>query len=1335
MVGSPGQQLGTPKQVPAAANRTPSTAAAASTARPDRQAIKIRVVSWNLGDSLPKGDLATLLGEIPPYHPPDHLVTSFPTFDSTDGEHHPYHLIVVAAQECPSASGVPRGLAAGVAKGVIGGSKEKDKLKERGKAKEAEKAEKAEKAWIAQLERIHGTGTQGSSCAGTPIQETSPVAYTFPPRVPPKDSQQEFDTVVGSLMSTISAEPSIAETRNESGLSAANGTEEDLSAEGPTVGNPLQPGSLPAANSTRTPHHMHHTPHITTGNKGWSDLLEDYLCRGVKHDPKARTRRSGSISFRQGSISGSLPSTPSQVPGYNPFLRGGSGPSPSAVPEGNLNTPTAAEGADRRPSTLSTSPRRMNSASPVDGGACPAPSLSGDPTPRRSVPIRAANGLVPPPAVVKPVRERSAGSEAPPSPTFSFELQTPTPVTEFPPAAPAADDVYGFNSGMYSGQPSTTDGTTISPMSSYRTDIQPSSSIITLTVAGEPESALAPKPSDATPQSLISSTAPAEKHQVVSHVGTESTALRSMPRESGRMALSGSSEAAGYFTVTPGQIKDKRLTPLQIPSSGSPGHMRKLNTSGGTSAGHSQTTSGASSMHSKNSTGPYHFLVKERLLGLYLAIFVHRDCKDWVKGFDHDYVPAGLAGGRIGNKGGIGMSLNMAGHRFLFVNSHLAAHAHRVNARIANVEKIKSELHLDCFLPESDPRAQAEDITDRFDTVFWMGDLNFRLDISRLHADWLVSRKEYAQALEFDQLRSAMTRGDVFDGFSEAPIDFAPTFKYDVWRSAKRTRSIKRKTEAKAREARKEGGEAILEVDEECETDNNFTDDQSSMITGDRRGSVDTSALSTIAGTASEGEDPPTSEGYTTVAQPHRPVAAVAKTTAIKAKHRFMKFIKSATPPVSIPSSSVSSRSAFAKSASPSRSAILSPPEAMAWLAPDVTTHTYPADLFENRRQSLDSTYSESLAAGTSSSYRPGITRQLSTKIKRRFSTSQHVNQDVNDDDDTSSSSEEDIRRGVYDSSSKQRVPSWCDRVLWKTIIEREKSQTSPTSANLLNVEGKITRIGHNLVSKLHLRREISPSDTSPQDGESQSARNLPPVQREHSSALQQMVPATIKIGAAPASRTARNLGLRNTGFSQPGYASSNPGSSDDSSPTASILDPDSFTRPRLADKIKHRSISGVMLRSPSSTTATAHEHGNRHSGMYTTSPSGKGDHAFLRSRTIGDIPHRTDTLHSLFGSDGVETSIATAKKWFNHLVRPRSDIEVAPPDRPPSPEEEPEPPRRKGEVVCLKYDTLDDADMRKLEGRSYVSLLTVHLPCHNLKTFTLDRDHRPVIFAAAVYI
>ena len=129
-----------------------------------------------------------------------------------------------------------------------------------------------------------------------------------------------------------------------------------------------------------------------------------------------------------------------------------------------------------------------------------------------------------------------------------------------------------------------------------------------------------------------------------------------------------------------------------------------------------------------------------------------------------------------------GISLKLADHRFLFVNSHLAAHTARVNVRLANIAKIKADLRIDTFLAKDDPLQELEDLTDRFDTVFWCGDLNFRLDLSRLHTEWLIEKKKYNEALMWDQLRNTMkdeTRNP-FPGFQEHSIDFPPTFKYDV---------------------------------------------------------------------------------------------------------------------------------------------------------------------------------------------------------------------------------------------------------------------------------------------------------------------------------------------------------------------------------------------------------------------------------------------------------------------------------------------------------------------------------------------------------------------------
>lgn len=87
--------------------------------------------------------------------------------------------------------------------------------------------------------------------------------------------------------------------------------------------------------------------------------------------------------------------------------------------------------------------------------------------------------------------------------------------------------------------------------------------------------------------------------------------------------------------------------------------------------------------------GPYELLVKERMMGIYLAVFVHRDIRDLVEStsfccqceteFSHlktetskSAVTAGLIGGRVGNKGGVGISLKIAGTSLLFMNAHLA---------------------------------------------------------------------------------------------------------------------------------------------------------------------------------------------------------------------------------------------------------------------------------------------------------------------------------------------------------------------------------------------------------------------------------------------------------------------------------------------------------------------------------------------------------------------------------------------------------------------------------------------------------------------------------------
>ncbi|GAA6059865.1 hypothetical protein JCM10212_007070 [Sporobolomyces blumeae] len=203
------------------------------------------------------------------------------------------------------------------------------------------------------------------------------------------------------------------------------------------------------------------------------------------------------------------------------------------------------------------------------------------------------------------------------------------------------------------------------------------------------------------------------------------------------------------------------------------------------------STHGSNSGDSRRRRGPYVLVEKERLMGIYIAVFVARSCEDLVEGVSKSRVPAGLIGGRVGNKGGVGVSLHFANSRLLFVSAHLAAHASAIEIRKANVLKIFEELDVDDFWAASGRMGpKPKHVTDRFDQTFFLGDLNFRLNVTRLHSDWLIARKEYTTALQFDQLRDVLAEpASVFTGFAEGEIKFAPTYKYDVVHRVKKKRS------------------------------------------------------------------------------------------------------------------------------------------------------------------------------------------------------------------------------------------------------------------------------------------------------------------------------------------------------------------------------------------------------------------------------------------------------------------------------------------------------------------------------------------------------------------
>ena len=173
--------------------------------------------------------------------------------------------------------------------------------------------------------------------------------------------------------------------------------------------------------------------------------------------------------------------------------------------------------------------------------------------------------------------------------------------------------------------------------------------------------------------------------------------------------------------------------------------------------------------------GDYVKLCSKQLAGILLCVFVRRGLADRITDVQTDLMPVGLLG-KMGNKGGVAIRFNINDTSFCVVNTHL-------NAGIGNVERRNQDYH-DIAGALSFPAAPASGRAPRLSIwdhqfLFWIGDLNYRIDASNEDVRARVRRGDIPALLADDQLYAQMRARTAFDEFMEAPITFAPTYKYD----------------------------------------------------------------------------------------------------------------------------------------------------------------------------------------------------------------------------------------------------------------------------------------------------------------------------------------------------------------------------------------------------------------------------------------------------------------------------------------------------------------------------------------------------------------------------
>ncbi|SSD59133.1 related to Polyphosphatidylinositol phosphatase INP52 [Saccharomycodes ludwigii] len=178
------------------------------------------------------------------------------------------------------------------------------------------------------------------------------------------------------------------------------------------------------------------------------------------------------------------------------------------------------------------------------------------------------------------------------------------------------------------------------------------------------------------------------------------------------------------------------------------------------------------SNNTENGGDKYMMLRAEQMTSLMILFFVRADKVNNVKQVEGGSKKTGF-GGIAGNKGAVAIRFNYGETSFCFVNSHLAAGVSNFEERRIDFESIMKNVKF--------TRGKTIPIHDN---IFWLGDLNYRIDLPNEEVRKVLSDKNapsnLSKLLQYDQLTQEINAGVVFKGFKEPTIRFPPTYKYDL---------------------------------------------------------------------------------------------------------------------------------------------------------------------------------------------------------------------------------------------------------------------------------------------------------------------------------------------------------------------------------------------------------------------------------------------------------------------------------------------------------------------------------------------------------------------------
>eukprot|EP00457_Paulinella_chromatophora_P003366 gb/GEZN01003373.1/.p1 GENE.gb/GEZN01003373.1/~~gb/GEZN01003373.1/.p1 ORF type:complete len:709 (+),score=65.39 gb/GEZN01003373.1/:48-2174(+) len=168
----------------------------------------------------------------------------------------------------------------------------------------------------------------------------------------------------------------------------------------------------------------------------------------------------------------------------------------------------------------------------------------------------------------------------------------------------------------------------------------------------------------------------------------------------------------------------------------------------------------------------HHKIATVNLVGLSIIVYVKGALLQYITDVQSDSIGVGILGVG-GNKGATVVRFELWNSKLCFINTHLAAHQNHVKQRNRDYREITRRLRF--VDAEGGKTVRCWD----HDALFWLGDLNYRLNFaSVMHVDDRIHLKDWPHLLSHDQLTVERENKRAFAGFKEGEVTFPPTYKY-----------------------------------------------------------------------------------------------------------------------------------------------------------------------------------------------------------------------------------------------------------------------------------------------------------------------------------------------------------------------------------------------------------------------------------------------------------------------------------------------------------------------------------------------------------------------------